>query len=1148
MDWHQSQRYDMLAEMKGGAIIGMFLRSNLRRHVHQVAMNLLLAVCAMMIHSICRAQVLRVNATDAGEFEFRCAKFTGRITVGVHGPNWTFAGISNGEAKHISGDDTSAHFQITVPLPKNCRGEMRIDERARWSNERLDLHYEITFTHDSPTWGSYIIISLPIAQWAGVRCRALRGSYDGKLPRKMGRAFSGICNGLAFEIGGGKWLAMVCDTIDTISIADARHWGGNTFEVRFTLAKRGSFFGGMKVSRRISLAILQEREIDAFVERVAPMIKFERTKPFAIVHENGEITIACSNETLARISIGVHGIGWTFADLSQARNVGISRSANECTIVGEIPVPRTSATMRFRLIARRLENALGLDCEFRFMQAIRLNSYQVSLFVPIERYAGERVAIETPQGRREFTIPERYSGKPFIVSAVAKCIMVAPQRNDGYTIELAEPAEVFVQDNREWGGREIELRFHGARAGDGIQVPAGTTMQRKFTLRVNAGLQVVLSEAEARHQYDTSDWIAFPLPWDDAPVDVSWLNDKPAGKHGFLTVRNGRFIFEDGTPARFWGTCLSATANFPTHEQAERIARRMAKFGVNIVRTHHMDAKWSRINLFDESKGDTRHFDAKALDRLDYFIYCLKREGIYVYLDMLVHRHFTAGDGVDAAEELPPKGGPYALFDRKLIELQKEYCRNLWTHRNPYTGLRYCDDPAIVLCEIVNENDLFSQPIILEPYRTRLERRFKEWAKVHGIPVPDGEVDFNRKEGVIAEFLTDVMREYFEEMYAFLRSIGVKIPITGTNWSRNTSVLMAMENMDFTDSHAYWNHPRRDGSVKNTPLVNAPRTICMWLAFNRVHGKPFFVSEWDEPYPNEWRAELPLHMAYIGALQGWGGLTVYTYRHDIVVPDDRLSGAFETYNDPARFGLFPHAALLFRRGDASPAKESIGIKLPQRDRLLRKPIAPWHVKPLRAVEQHRLFMLLPDAPVKGLTRTVNYSQELVPENAVQIASDTSEYHRSWHERIGAIDTPRTQAVFGFIGGRKIALSAVTFEIETDFATVAVSSLTDAPIHESERLLMTAVGRAENTGTIYNLMHTRLLDSGRAPILIQPIRGVVTIRTRHRNLHCYALDRYGRRVGEVKGERTADGIAIHINDMRTPKLRTMYWVLELERTR
>ena len=45
--------------------------------------------------------------------------------------------------------------------------------------------------------------------------------------------------------------------------------------------------------------------------------------------------------------------------------------------------------------------------------------------------------------------------------------------------------------------------------------------------------------------------IPYTLPWDDMPIDLSFIyeKEKPAGKHGFLKVEGDRFVFEDGTEA-----------------------------------------------------------------------------------------------------------------------------------------------------------------------------------------------------------------------------------------------------------------------------------------------------------------------------------------------------------------------------------------------------------------------------------------------------------------------------------------------------------------------------------------------------------------------------------------------------------------------
>ena len=119
----------------------------------------------------------------------------------------------------------------------------------------------------------------------------------------------------------------------------------------------------------------------------------------------------------------------------------------------------------------------------------------------------------------------------------------------------------------------------------------------------------------------TSRWI-FPL---------SLNTNVPAGKHGFLGVFGDRFCFEDGTEARFWGTNFNSGANFPSHAYSDMVARRLGKFGVNIMRTHQMDSEWATPNIFTTNrarpKDNTRSFDPESIDRLDYLIQALKGRG-----------------------------------------------------------------------------------------------------------------------------------------------------------------------------------------------------------------------------------------------------------------------------------------------------------------------------------------------------------------------------------------------------------------------------------------------------------------------------------------------------------------------------------------
>jgi hypothetical protein len=660
-------------------------------------------------------------------------------------------------------------------------------------------------------------------------------------------------------------------------------------------------------------------------------------------------------------------------------------------------------------------------------------------------------------------------------------------------------------------------------------------------------------------------WRPFNLSWDDnVPVDISFVfeHERPAGKHGFLQVAGDHFAFADGVEGRFWGTNFNSGANFPSHDYAEMVARRLAKFGVNIVRTHQMDAEWATPNLFQfnraQPKDHTRTFDAESLDRLDYLIYCLKREGIYLYLDMLTYRQFRPGDGVDAVDELPQAAKPYLYFDRRLIELQKEFNEALWTHVNPYTGLAYCDDPAIALTELVNESDFFANPVMLEPYRTRLETRYLAWLDEQELPRPALPVDFRAPDAQLAGFLVEVMRAYYAEMIAHLRKIGVKVPINGTNWSINLGVTAAQSVVDFADSHVYWNFPLWESNGTSTqPMVKSYRNAFSTLAQARLADKPFFVSEWDHAWPDEWRAESPLAYAAVAAFQGWSGLTIHTYRYSTWPAEDRLGGGAETINsityrnhfdagnDPAKFGLWQHAALILRRGDVRTAEEGMTVWLDDDPKqwLLKKPgdLAVLAATP----EYQKLTISLPEARDERATPIRPAEGSAIAEAGGEVASDTGELWRSWKQGYGWIDTPRTKVAYGMLGAAgPIRLDGLELESGTDFATIALSSLTDDPLERSTSILLTAVGRADNTGAAYDEAHTRQLDFGHAPVLIEPIQAKLRLKTEHSNLKVIVISQHGEFVTRLPVEYADGVLSFEIGPQPTWNPSTIHYLIRV----
>src|SRR3954453_20844640 len=192
----------------------------------------------------------------------------------------------------------------------------------------------------------------------------------------------------------------------------------------------------------------------------------------------------------------------------------------------------------------------------------------------------------------------------------------------------------------------------------------------------------LLTAASAFAQWDDS--LLKPFTMDHrggagSLADVSFLLDAPAGKDGFVGIRNGHFARPDGRRIKFWGVHITdwsrGSVLLPSHEDAALYAASLARFGVNMVRLHFVDLAAPR-GIIDSTKPDSRSFDAQQLDLLEFLIAELKNRGIYLGLNLNVGRSYRAGDGVRDFDKIQ-WGKVVVLFDDGLIELHKEYAKML---------------------------------------------------------------------------------------------------------------------------------------------------------------------------------------------------------------------------------------------------------------------------------------------------------------------------------------------------------------------------------------------------------------------------------------------------------------------------------------
>jgi len=235
----------------------------------------------------------------------------------------------------------------------------------------------------------------------------------------------------------------------------------------------------------------------------------------------------------------------------------------------------------------------------------------------------------------------------------------------------------------------------------------------------------------------------FVIPGLDAPpkdsiVDVSWLNDAPAGKDGFLTVRYGHFVDGKGGRVKFLATNFTFGSCFPDHAAADRLAARLASLGINCIRFHHFDNATTPRGIWKAGTPKKNVFDPGQLDRLDYFIAALRRHGIYANLNLHVSRNYWEGedfpDGLTAREQqeqLPRYGKAVDKINAQMIRMQRDYARELLTHVNPYTQNAYASEPCVAVVEINNENSLLQLKTTTLPeyYRADVLKQWIAWLR-----------------------------------------------------------------------------------------------------------------------------------------------------------------------------------------------------------------------------------------------------------------------------------------------------------------------------------------------------------------------------------------------------------------------------------
>lgn len=661
------------------------------------------------------------------------------------------------------------------------------------------------------------------------------------------------------------------------------------------------------------------------------------------------------------------------------------------------------------------------------------------------------------------------------------------------------------------GATPSRLTFKAADGGEAVWMIVGATLgDRRLNLRQIETPSYIVAD---------KNWMPVEYNGNTAagsPLDFSVYLDAPAGKYGPVTVnRAGHFSFRDAPEKRirFFGPNLVGSSNYLDKALADDFVTKATRLGYNTVRFHHFEN-----GLLDPRAADSLTFDPKALDEFDYLFAELKKHGIYLCLDLYASREMRPGDNVKEREGRTFER--YGFEMKSLIPLSKsamanwkEFARRLLTHRNPYTGLTYAEDPALYSLNLVNENPLVSlwnrNPALVPLF----EERYVEYLKEKGLDTPENRAS---RGGLFIEFLNDLQIRSIEEQKRFLKDeLKLTALVTDLNMTSKFTLNGVREHLDFVDNHQYWDHPRFPVQQWRMPYLFSNMSSISRLAQNprylmptRIFGKPYTVTEFNFCNPNPYRVEAaPLTGGYAG-LQDWDGLYRFAWSHsrDNMKKVDVPRG-FDVVNDPQAQLAERIIYLLFMRGYVRPAGPAFAFSCtPEQLRALAGPPGNDGDYPAAFTElglYGRIGTLSPAVSFPGVQKVNalndNWEKQLPAAARAAlgklgktgvITSAGGQITLDSKAKTLKIVAPQCEVMTfsGNMSGKVMRLSGAD-----RYQTAALLSLDGKPLAESGRLLFIQMPNLGATRQKFANERRNLLESwGELPILLEKCRADVEL--------------------------------------------------------
>ena len=795
---------------------------------------------------------------------------------------------------------------------------------------------------------------------------------------------------------------------------------------------------------------------------------------------------------------------------------------------------------------------------------------------PAARLIGCQWEAESQGKIRQDKFPEKFVDQNIFSGATTR-LKIGFVDGGNVEFRFPEAVQVLIQDDRRWGSF-FSLRMQPIQGGGG-RFAAGTVR----TLPVS-----ITSNPPCRLEFDQPvtvtagpEWISFkdsPEIVAGSALDLSAaiLKEAPAGSHGRIVVTpDGHFAFADrpNEARRFRGVNLCFSAQYLPHDQADRLADRLVRLGYNSLRLHHYEG-----NLLNGRRGPT-DFDPQRLDQFDYLAAACIRRGIYLTTDLFVSRPVSWKElGVD-------KPGNLGMDEFKMMvpvmpaarANWKQFSRTLLTHKNPYTGKTYAEEPALAWLSLINEGNLGNfhdvaknNPDWRQAWNRWLRQRYPDRQALiqawKNLPVPpewpaQGEIAIPETSGAAPAvrdwhlFLAATDFEMTADLKKFLREeLKCQALVTNNNsWTNHVTDQAVRTLYDYVDDHHYFDHPnflekpwRLPSRSANLHVPDLLAANSMSICYTRLLDRPFTISEFNVAAPGRHRHSSGLAFASLAARQDWDILWRFAYSHNDrnLFETAPALNYFDLVADPINLAADRAGFFLFQRGDMAPLASTVAIGMTSDDLANPPAIIPqltpnwggatWLARLGCLVGEPQRWQDRPAwliAPLGWKTPAAAWGPR---QAGFSPYSGSAETIRKALEQAGRgqddgairldprqhsllVDTP-CSAGGSAPAGKRIATKddRLQLEIRDTEATAWISTLDGKPITSSRHLLFTHLTEAQNQGARFaETARNTLLDWGKGPPLIR--RGRILVRLRldqAANAAVYALSTNGERLGKV----------------------------------